>query len=138
MSAEEHKALVRRFFEEIVNGGNLAVADEIFAPTFPGGLEPVKATASMWRTVFPDLQLTIEDMIAEGDNVVARLTIRGTHQGELKSQMLGTIAPTGRQATWTGIDIFRIAGGRIVERWNERDLVGLLQQLGVIPGQPTT
>ena len=138
MSVEEHKALVRRFFDEIVNGGNLAVADEIFTPTFPGGLERVKATASMWRTAFPDLQLTIEDMIATEDKVVARLTIRGTHRGALESQMLGTIAPTGRQATWTGIDIFRIAGGRIVERWNERDLVGLLQQLGEVRGQPAT
>ncbi len=138
MSVEEHKALVRRFFDEIVNGGNFAVADEIFASTFPGGLEPIKATASMWRTAFPDLQISIEAMIAEGDKVVARLTIRGTHRDELKSQLLGTIAPTGRQATWTGIDIFRIAGGRIAERWNERDLVGLLQQLGVMWGQPTT
>ncbi len=137
MSVEEHKVLVRRFFDEIVNGGNLAVVDEIFAPTFPGGLDPIKATASMWRTAFPDLQISIEDMIAEGDRVVARLTIRGTHQGELRSQLLGTLAPTGRQATWTGIDLFRIAGGRIAERWNERDLVGLLQQLGVIRGQPT-
>ncbi len=138
MSVEEHKVLVRRFFDEIVNGGNLAVVDEIFAPTFPAGLEGVKATASMWRTAFPDLQLTIEDLIADGDHVVARLTIRGTHRGALTSRMLGTIAPTGRQATWTGIDIFRIAGGRIVERWNERDLVGLLQQLGVIRVQPKT
>ena len=138
MSGAEHKALVRRFFDEIVNGGNVAVVDEIFAPTFPGGLEPIKATASMWRTAFPDLQISIKDMIAEGDRVVARLTIRGTHQGELRSQLLGTIAPTGRQATWTGIDVFRIAGGRIAERWNERELVGLLQQLGVMERQPIT
>ncbi len=138
MSGAEHKALVRRFFDEIVNGGNVAVADEIFAPTFPGGLEPIKATASMWRTAFPDLQISVEDMIAVGDKVVGRLTIRGTHQGELRSQLLGTIAPIGRQAAWTGIDIFRIAGGRIAERWNERDLVGLLQQLSVMQGWPTT
>ncbi len=129
MSVEEHRALVRRFFDEIVNMGNLAVADEIFTPTFPDGLERVKATASMWRTAFPDLEVTIEDLIVQGAKVVARVTIRGAHRGELKSQPLGSIAPTGRQATWTGIDIFRIAGGRIVERWNERDLVGLLQQL---------
>ncbi len=77
---------------------------------------------------FPDLHVTPEDVIAEGDSVVARLTSRGTHQGEFQG-----IPPTGKQITLTGIEVFRIADGTIAERWGEFDFLGLLQQLGVIP-----
>lgn len=134
MAPQENKALVRRFFEEIVNQGNLAVAEELFPAEM---VEDEQQTAAMWRTAFPDIQITVEDMIAEGDKVAARLTIRGTHLGEIKSARLGNIPPTGRQATWAGIDIAHIANGKIVERWTPRDLLGLLQQLGLIspPGQ---
>ena len=82
----------------------------------------------MYRAAFPDMHLTAEDMIAEADKVVQRLTARGTHQGELMD-----IPPTGRQITVTAIEIFRLAEGKIAEQWVALDNLGLLQQLGVIP-----
>jgi predicted ester cyclase len=81
-----------------------------------------------FRAAFPDLHVKNEDVIVEGDKVVARWTARGTHNG-----MLMNILPTGRQATLKGIDILRIEGGKIVERWGEFDALGMLHQLGVIP-----
>ena len=141
MSAE-NKAIVRRFFDEAVNKGNMTVVDDLIAQNYiehegpvgqPSGIEGFKQFIAKVATAFPDLQVTIEDLIAEGDKVVASVTVRGTHKGTL----LGNIPPTGKHASWTGIDIFQIAGGKIVGRWNQRDLLGLMQQLGVIaaPGQ---
>jgi len=136
MSAHENKALARRGIEEVFGRGNLAVADEVYANDFVGhsppdeikGHEAIKQFASMWRSAFPDLQFTIEDQIAEGDKVVTRWTARGTHEGELQG-----IAPTGKQVTMSGITVSRIAGGRIVEGWTNRDALGMLVQLGVVP-----
>lgn len=136
MSAHENKALARRGIEEVFGRGNFAVADEVYANDFVGhappdeikGPEGVKPFASMFRSAFPDLQFTIEDQIAEGDKVVTRWTARGTHEGEFQG-----IAPTGKQVTITGITIQRIAGGRIVEGWTNRDDLGMLLQLGVVP-----
>ena len=82
----------------------------------------------MYLTAFPDLHFTVEDLIAEGDKVVARLTVRGTQQGAFMG-----IPPTGKHVTVTGIDINRLAGGKSVEHWLNMDTLGLLQQLGVIP-----
>jgi len=82
----------------------------------------------MYLTAFPDLHFTVEDFIAEGDKVVARLTVRGTQQGIFMG-----IPPTGKHATVTAIDINRMAGGKSVEHWLNMDTLGLLQQLGVIP-----
>jgi predicted ester cyclase len=76
---------------------------------------------------FPDLQITVEDMVAEGDKVAVRWRLRATHQGEFMG-----IPPTGNQVTMTGIDINRLEGGRLVERWGNEDMLGLLQQLGVM------
>jgi len=135
MSAE-NKALVRRLLEEIWNKGNLSVADQIFAtnyvhhdPSTPGfglGPESEKKRATLYRTAFPDLQLTIEDLVAEVDRVVTRWTARGTHRGELRD-----IAPTGKQFTVSGISIVRISGGKLVEGWVSWDAQGLMEQLGV-------
>ncbi len=135
MSAE-NKALVRRLFEEIWNKGNLSVADQIFAtnyihhdpstPDFGRGPESEKKRATLYRTAFPDLQLAIEDLVAEGDRVVTRWTARGTHRGELRG-----IAPTGKQFTVTGISIVRLSGGKLVEGWVNWDAQGLMEQLGV-------
>ena len=141
----EHKTIVRRFFEEAINQGNMTVVDELIARNYiehegpvgqPSGIEGFKQFLAMVATAFPDLQVSIEDLIAEGDKVVARVTVRGTHKGTL----MGDIAPTGKHVAWKGIDIFQIAGGQIVGRWNHRDLLGLLQQLGVIaaPGPSET
>jgi predicted ester cyclase len=137
MSLEENKAKMRRFHEEVLNRGNLSVVDELLTTDFvehaapPGtapGAEGVKQMIMMFRTAFPDLHLTEEDWIAEGDKVVCRYTIRGTHKGEFMG-----IAPTGKQVVITGIEIVRFEGGKPVEHWEEMDMLGLLQQLGAIP-----
>jgi len=138
MSVEENKAILRRMYEEIHNKGNLAAADEFVASEFvdhnppgpgvPPGPEGVKQGLGMFRAAFSDFHATIEDMIAEGDKVVARLTITGTHKGEFMG-----IAPTGKQVTVGVIDIVRIAGGKMVERWGQEDMLGMMQQLGIVP-----
>jgi steroid delta-isomerase-like uncharacterized protein len=135
MSTEDNKAHVRRGFEA-VNQKNLAVFDELLTPdvvfhnasTTMEGLEAYKQFLSMYMTAFPDLHFTIEDMIAEGDTVVARFTTRGTHQGNLMG-----IPPTGKQMSGTGMFIDRIVNGKAVEQWFNTDDLGLLQQLGVVP-----
>jgi len=135
MSTEDNKAHVRRGFEA-VNQKNLAVFDELLTPdvvfhsasTTMQGLEAYKQLLSVYLTAFPDLQFTIEDMIAEGDTVVVRYTTRGTHQGNFRG-----IPPTGKQVSGTGMFIDRLVNGKAVEQWINGDDLGLLQQLGVIP-----
>ena len=135
MSTDENKANVRRGFEA-VNQKKLAVFDELLNPdvvvhnasTTVQGLEAYKQFLSMYITAFPDLQFTIEDIIAEGDTVVVRYTTRGTHQGNFMG-----IPPTGKQVSGTGMFIDRIVNGKGVEQWFHTDDLGLLQQLGVIP-----
>lgn len=137
MSTKENKALVERESDEMWNKGNLAVADEVFAadvilhgglPGQPSSVEGVKQGVQLNRAAFPDFHVTIDDLIAEGDKVVSRWTMRGTHKGE----MLG-MPPTGKQVAMEGITIARIADGKIVEVWNSADQLSLMQQLGVIP-----
>ncbi len=138
MSAEENKALVHRFYDEFLNAGNLDIADELIAPDcvfyMGGNLEPIrgpegyKRTLAMFRTAFPDIRWTIEDMVAEGDRVAERPVGRGTHLGEFMS-----IAPTGKRIEIRGIAILRVADGKIVENWGMPDMLGLMRQLGVAP-----
>jgi predicted ester cyclase len=141
MSIEENKATVRRFFEELLSTDNFSVADEILAPDFrfyfagspePMDLERYKAFLVMRRSAFPDRRFTVEDMVAEGDKVSARFTMRGTHEGEL-----GGMAPTGKAVTMTGMDMIRLREGQLVEDRVEVDQLGMMQQLGAIstPGQ---
>ena len=137
-SAENNKAIVQRFIEEVWNKGNLAVIDELCAANFVDygpastdvtrGLDSLKQSVTMYRTAFPDLQLTVEDMVAVGDKVVTRWTARSTHKGDFMG-----IAPTNKQTTVTGISIDRIAGGKIEETWEAWDRMALMQQLGVAP-----
>jgi predicted ester cyclase len=136
MSAEENKAVVRRFFEELLSTDNLAMADEILSPGFrfyfagspdPMDLESYKEFLMARRAAFPDRRFVVEDMIAEGDKVSARFTMRGTHKGELRG-----IAPTGREVTMTGIDMIRLSEGKMVEDRVEVDQLGMMQQLGAI------
>ena len=137
MSAEDNKALARRGFEETMNQRNLAVLDELHVPDFVfhaasrtiQGREPFNQFLSTLLTAFPDVHLTIEDMIGEGDRVVIRYTYRGTHKGDLMG-----IPPTGKQVAVTGISIMRVANGKILEEWINSDL---MQQIGVVsvPGQ---
>jgi len=136
MSTEENKAAVRRFFEELLSTDNLIVADELLSPDFyfyfagspdPMDLESYKEFLSARREGFPDRRFVVEDMIAEGDKVSARFTMRGTHKGELRS-----IAPSGREITVTGIDMIRLEEGKMVEDRVEVDQLGMMRQLGVI------
>ena len=136
MSTEDNKALFRRWCE-VISQNRLDRVEEIIAPDevdhavppgLPAGLEGVKQVFTMFHTAFPDLQIQIEDLIAEGDKVVGRVTARGTHQGEFMG-----IAPTGKPVSFNAIDVVRIAGGKIVERWSQADLLALLQQLGSVP-----
>ncbi len=140
MSTEENKATVRRYFEEVLNQGNLALVDELNAPNWVYH-DPVvpdvrtREDYTQWftaiRSAFPDFHVTIEDMIAEGDQVVVRYTWRGTNTGDFVTPM--PIPATGKQVTMTGITIVRFAGGKGVEVWNQGDSLGLFQQLGLIP-----
>jgi steroid delta-isomerase-like uncharacterized protein len=136
--SEENKALARRFLEEAFNEGNLGVVDEIVAsdyvlhdPALPEeirGPEGVKGFVQMYRSAYPDTDITVEEQIAEGDDVVTRWTGRGTHQGEL----LG-VPPSGNRVEVAGITIDRISGGKFAESWTNYDALGMLQQIGAIP-----
>ena len=144
MATEDNKANLRRIFQECFNQGNLATADELVAPNLrdtspnipPGvpttGPDGLKTIVTQLRSAFPDLQITIDEMVAEGDIVVARTTCTGTHRGNFQG-----IAPTGKQVNWSSIDIVHVRGGQFVSHYGLQDGVGLLQQLGAIstPGQ---
>ena len=136
MSTEENKALMRRFWEEL-NKGNLAVWDELCTPdyvyhgtTSDMTREQSKQHDANLFAAFPDFNGSIDDMIAEGDKVAVRFTIRGTHQGAFRD-----IAPTGKQITVSGLEIDRCAGGKFVETWLISDMLGMMQQLGAIPSK---
>jgi steroid delta-isomerase-like uncharacterized protein len=133
--SEENKALVRRFYEEVWNKGNLDAAYDIFAHDYvrhdlrpgdaPRGPEGQKLIAGMFHTAFPDVHLSVQFMVAEADMVVARWTMEGTHQGAW-----GGIPPTGKRMSFAGVNIFRLSEGKVVEIWNHRDDLGLMEQLG--------
>ncbi|HEV8637464.1 MAG TPA: ester cyclase [Chloroflexota bacterium] len=130
MSPEQNRALVRRWYDDVLNDRNFAAVDEIVAPDFvingqPVGSEGIRQAAVWVRSVFPDLRVTVEDVVAERDRVVTRFTARATHCGEF----LGVPA-TGKAVTMSGVHVDRVAHGRIAERWETVDLLGLLQQLG--------
>ncbi len=136
MATEANTAVARQFYAAL-NNHDLAAAAEVIAAEFvahlPGMPDPLdregyRQVGAMFLAAFPDLHLTLDDVIAEGDRVVTRLTERGTHQGEFMG-----IPPTGRQVAYTSISIDRIADGKIVEHWVNFDALGLLQQLGAIP-----
>jgi steroid delta-isomerase-like uncharacterized protein len=122
MSTEQNKDVVRRA-AEAVNKRDLGTVDQLL-----GGPEDWKRDVANLLTAFPDMQLIQEDLIAEGDQVVERWTVRGTHQGPFQS-----IPATGKHVTFTGIDVFRIVDGKILLVGQSLDQLGLLQQLGVIP-----
>jgi steroid delta-isomerase-like uncharacterized protein len=138
MSIEENRALIQRFVEEVFNRGNLDVVKEIYAPDYVGhtagsleqtlGPEGVREFVELYRSAFPDLHTTIEDIVAEGDKVAYRWTAVGTHRGEL----LG-VAPSNNRVELTGITIERIEGGRIVETYNNFDQLGMMRQIGALP-----
>ncbi len=136
MSIEENKAIVKRYAEDPWNTGNVAVLDETVGdnwvhPPHEVTLDQFKEQIRMCRQAFPDLTNTVEELIAEGDKVAFRWTMRGTHHGEIEG-----VAPTGKQVTFTGITIVRLANGKIVEDRYESGSPGLQQQLGVALESP--
>jgi steroid delta-isomerase-like uncharacterized protein len=139
MGTSENKALTRRFFEDACNGQRFDLIDELFVedyvhhdPNLPPeaqhGRENYKQGLEIMYAAFPDLQATIEDLIAEGDRVVSRIRMRGSHQGELFG-----IPATGRPVDFAMIEIHRIADGKIAEGWANYDAIAMMQQIGVIP-----
>jgi steroid delta-isomerase-like uncharacterized protein len=137
LSVEQIKALMLRLYDEVVNGGNLDMIDDLASPDFvdhealPGlaaGRAGVKQFFSMLRTAFPDLRMHVDDLIAEGDKAVARVTMTGTHQGEFAG-----IAATGKTVSVPTIDIVRFAEGKLVEHWGVTDTASMMAQLGALP-----
>lgn len=139
MSAGENSAISRRFWEEVAEGRNLELAQELLSqdylhhdPNLPlemqHGRDAYISHLPMFYAAFPDFHLTVEDMVAEGNRVAVRWSFRGTHQGELMG-----LPATGRQVTASGITIQRFADGTIVEGWTNFDVLGMMQQIGAIP-----
>ncbi|HZS77724.1 MAG TPA: ester cyclase [Ktedonobacteraceae bacterium] len=136
-SIEENRNLGRRWAELWNADQSLDVIDEIVdenfvshgaPPGLPPGREGVRIWASIFRKAFPDIQSTAEDVIVEGDKVVERFTASGTFNGEFMG-----IPPTGKSGSTTGINIFRVANGKIVEHWGNSDDLGMMQKMGIIP-----
>lgn len=136
--SEQNKAVERRLLDEVYSQGNLEVIDELVASDFVGhgtaadggdqGRDAYKHFVVEMRRAFPDLRITVEDQIAEGDKVVTRWRARGTHTGTFQG-----IPPTGRSGEMSGTTIDRLADGKLVECWANTDDLGMLRQLGVVP-----
>jgi steroid delta-isomerase-like uncharacterized protein len=134
---ERNKAVVRRFIEEVQNKKNMDVFDELNAedfvnlsapPGMPADREGGKIYLGGFLSAFPDSQVTVDDMIAEGDRVATKKTFTGTHTGEFMG-----LAPTGNRVTLQYVDILRLRDGRIIEHWLSMDQLSFMQQLGAIP-----
>ncbi|MEO8972351.1 MAG: ester cyclase [Ktedonobacteraceae bacterium] len=133
MSTEDNKALVQRFFEEVINQRNLAALEQFVSSdavnhTVPTGLPqgPIQFL-SLHLNAFPDMKATVEDLLADGDKVVAVVSYRGTQQSTFRA-----ISSTDKPITVMGINIFRIANGKMVEHWGLVDRLSALQQLGIV------
>lgn len=137
---DENIELTHRFYDEVVNGGNIALIDELAAEdfvehqTFPGlkpGREGVKEFFTMMRAAFPDLKFDVHFMMADGDKVATYITMSGTHKGEFMG-----MPPSGKKFTTTTVDIVRIVDGKAVEHWGATDTLTMVQQLGAVPAEP--
>ena len=137
MSKEENKATSRRFYEELFNQGNLDAAEEIVTPDFvlhdpnipeePRGPDGLKRFVAIYRDAFPDIEFTVEDQVAEGENAATRWVARGTHRGELMG-----IAPTGKRVEVRAFTLHRFSGGKIAEDWAHYEALDVVRQLGVV------
>ena len=138
MSAENNKALVRRYFEDAWNKHNPSMVESIFSadfvdrspdvPGIPHTRDGLKQFISLYLRAFPDASITIEDQLAEGDRVVTRWTGRGTQTGQFME-----MPPSGKRVAVQGVQIDRLSGGKIVESWTLFDQLGMLQKLGAVP-----
>ncbi len=133
--SEQNKQLIRRLFEEVWNQHHLDLLDEIVAPDYPSTADPtapgpagVRQFINGYLSSFPDVHFTVDDLVAEGDQVAVRWTAIGTHQGSLMG-----IPPTNTRVTISGIGQYRFAGGKFVQGWLYFDRLALMQQLGVVP-----
>jgi steroid delta-isomerase-like uncharacterized protein len=136
--SEENKSVVRRWYAEVTNQGKLEVADELLAPEYvchdPNSeagevrADALKESITYFRNALADMRFEVEDMIAERDKIATRWTLHGTHRGEIFG-----VDSTGEQVAMSGIVISRVANGKIVEEWDEYDLLGLMRQLGALP-----
>lgn len=139
MSTEENKAIVRSIFEDGLNEGNDAALDETISPNYVNhslptpvpGAEGFKQIIVMFRAAFPDLRVEVGDVLGEGDRVTTRGTMSGTHRGAFMG-----VPATGRPVEIPYIDIWRVEGGKAAENWVQMDMLGMMQQLGVIPPNP--
>ncbi|MCK9262475.1 MAG: ester cyclase [Deltaproteobacteria bacterium] len=136
MNTEDNKLIVRRFYEEVVNTGNVEIIDEFLSPDYcevhdgkrlAVGIEGAKAHTIGVRQTYPDLIITIDQQIAEGEWVVSCITARGTHKGE----WLG-MKPTGKPVTFTGVNVDRVVNGKIVEHGGAANVLGPLLEIGAI------
>ena len=136
-AAQENKALIRRFTEQVLNGHDLAACDDIVAPDFreldsftgqEQGREGLKQVLAQMRAAFPDIHWTVAEQVAEGDTVVTRFVWTGTHRGEFFG-----VPATGRPVRVPGVVIDRIAGGRMQDSRILMNALGLMQQLGAVP-----
>ncbi|MGF1472298.1 MAG: ester cyclase [Rubrobacteraceae bacterium] len=137
MPNKENERVIRRVFDELLNGGNADVAEELISPDYvehsplsdqATGVDGLKERVSMLRSAFPDFHYDLEDLISGEDKAVSRWTMHGTHEGEFMG-----LEPTGRRIEVSGIDIYRISGGKVAEHWHEMDTLRMMQQLGAIP-----
>jgi steroid delta-isomerase-like uncharacterized protein len=138
VSAEENKALVRQWLDEVWNNGQVDRVPHYYAPNYtidgePKSLERIANEIQAARTSFPDAQLTIDDMVAEANTVAYRYTWRVTHKQDSTDPIFGEIPATGKAITMRAMTFVRLENGKIVEDWASMDLLGLYQQLGVIP-----
>lgn len=132
---EKNKAVARDFLDEIWNRSNFAVVDDFLARDYDGhsstvirGPEGAVAFIPRLREAFPDFEFSILDQIAEGDKVATRWILSGTHEGEFQG-----VPPSGTHVEMTGITIFRVANGKLIEGWTNEDVHGMLQQIGAVP-----
>lgn len=132
-----NKSIANQFYAEVISKGDSSVMKSIMAenfidhnaaPNLPKGIEGFKQFLTMVVTAFPDIQVKVEDVLADADKVIVRLTVSGTQTGVF----MGNIPPSGKHAVWTGIDIIKIENGKITERWSQRDLLGIMKQIGAV------
>jgi predicted ester cyclase len=137
VSSVQNEALLRRYWEDAWSKGDLSVIDEVYEPTFMHNngqtlsVEQFKRRIVGTRATSPDLNIRVDEIFSAGENtVVSRVTYKATMLGSL-----GNLPATGKQATFTGIDIFHLRDGKVIEHWHEADHLGMMEQFGLLPDE---